>query len=207
MSPLGQVGGMIGMSVAEDPEAGLETGALVGNALEAGAGVGGIAMRELHFQYLKKIMGVTSSDWKKVRPLIQEVYDLGDPATRRRFNLLIRQSSKEARRGKQFTEYIDLSHWKAQRDIKGYEWFFNRPWNAIPKWETQHALVDSYKFNFMTKDFKLIYGGQQLQGLMKHLQLAPPGLVRSGASSLNLVTRRSLTKLPRLPSSDKPGKP
>ena len=172
-SPVGLPAGMAGL-VATGSEEGLERGAFIGNITEGGVafayGVGTMALRELHFQHLKKLLGVTGSNWEEVRPLIQEVYGLADPASRLRSNPLFWKH----------VERVELSHFVARRDLKGYEWLGNRPGNVTPVWATEHALVDPSRFQFMTKHFKAVYGGQQLQGLERFLHLAPPWMVQSG---------------------------
>jgi hypothetical protein len=201
-SPGGLVGGSIGLVITGD-ERGLRSGALYGNLAEGGAqlayGLGRVGLNELRFQQeLQKQFGMRRNlRWDEVRPLLQKIYGYGDPLTRRRFNPLFWNQ----------IERLDLSHSIPQRGARALEQFFNRPltdyfnrpWNVTPLWSTDHALVDPFRFQFMTRGFKSIYETQQLRGLSGALHLAPPWLVDAGqgaALGLHLRLHRSMTEKP-----------
>lgn len=166
-SPGGIVGGTAG-ALYYGNEEGLRRGAFVGGLTEAGvtlaAGSGRMILREIEFG------APANSSWRAVRGGIQDVYGLENAADRMRPNPLFYQG----------IERMDLSHFVPQRATRGYEWFFNRPWNVTPAWATEHAMVDSFRYQFMSPAFKSVYAGQQLQGLERYLQLAPPWMLQSG---------------------------
>jgi hypothetical protein len=166
-SPGSLLGGTVGVLNRPDVE-GLESGGTVGGLTEAYSalvyGAGRMALREVQFGLPAR------SSWEAVKPEIRSVYGISDPALRARPNPLFWRG----------IERVDLSHWFAQRDIVGLERFFNRPWNITPMWATEHALIDPSRFQFMTREFKAIYGPQQATGLSRELQLAPPWMLQSG---------------------------
>ena len=170
----GLVGGVVGMTYTGS-EKGLQEGAAIGSSVEAGTvfvySAGRAAVRELDF-------GIPAgSQWSKVRPLMQQVYGISDTTLRARPNPLFSRG----------VERIDLSHFIPQRDIKGFEGLFNRPWNVTPMWATEHAMIDPSRFQFMQQGFKDIYGAHQLQGMQRQLNLAPPWMAQSTLSFIRGV--------------------
>jgi hypothetical protein len=112
-----------------------------------------------------------NSTWKSVRPRIQEVYGLGDPAARMRVNPLFPRG----------IERIDLSHFPVpQRSIGAYEHIFNRPWNTTPMWATEHALVDPWRYQFMIHDFQAVYDAERFSGAAQFMRLLPPWMRETG---------------------------
>jgi hypothetical protein len=196
-SPGGLIGATIGLA-ATGSEEGLETGALYGNYAEGMVGVaqiayglGSMAAKEYEFHMLWRNSKSRSVEWRDVKGMIREVYGYADPATRVRANPLFPKN----------VERIDLSHFVPQRYLKGpfLKWLGNRPGNVRPMWATEHALVDPYRYRFMTHAFKEVYEGRQLRGLQKFFQDAPPWITQTGqgvAIVANGSIRRQLLAKP-----------
>ena len=172
-SPGGIIGGVAG-TLYWGGEEGLSKGSLIGGLTEGGLtltmGLGRMGIREFQFGLPE------SSVWNTVRSDVQEVYGLGDAAARVRPNPLFPGG----------VERIDLSHFVPQRSIAGYESVFNRPWNVTPMWATEHALIDPFRFQFMTRAFKAVYGAEQVTGAAQFLQLLPPWMREAGYGASRL---------------------
>jgi RHS repeat-associated protein len=168
-SPGSMIGGTLGLTYSGGEE-GMKKGSLYGGLSEAGSsfayGVGSMAYRE--YQFARLYQG-SKYGWGSVRPHIQTAYGMGSAAGRVRTNALFYRG----------IERIELSHFVPQRAIGGYQRFFNRPWNVTPMWGTEHAMVDAYRFQRMTPAFKALYTAEQLDGIEKAMQLAPPWMLQS----------------------------
>jgi len=64
------------------------------------------------------------------------------------------------------TEYVDASHWIPRRSLVRMAqriprlngaWFLKGNWNTKHMYATDHALIDPYRWRFMTKDFKVYH--------------------------------------------------
>ncbi|WP_326793474.1 hypothetical protein OHA79_45780 (plasmid) [Streptomyces sp. NBC_00841] len=179
-SPGGLLGGVAGTVYSGDAN-GFEQGAFVGGLAEGaaslGAGLGRMGARELRFGWPRNMR------WASARTRNQQVFELGDVAARSRYNPLFPAS----------TERIELSHFlqrqpsqmpnslpgRIQRLVgeSWYERIVNRPWNLIPMWGSEHALIDPKRYGLMKDSFKLSY--PPLTGTARWARWAPPWLVQS----------------------------
>jgi hypothetical protein len=170
-SSLGGLAGGLAGAIHTGTAEGVETGATIGGLAEGGltlsAGVGRMAWREYQFSRLYE--GSTYT-WRSVRAPMQDVFGISNLADRVRPNALFPGG----------VERLELSHFISQRSTKGYEWLFNRPWNIGKAWGTQHALMDPFRFQFMSTAFKSAYGGMQYRGLQQFMRLAPEWMLQSG---------------------------
>ncbi|KAL4767105.1 hypothetical protein BDW60DRAFT_200755 [Aspergillus nidulans var. acristatus] len=164
MTFTGSVGGLVGGTVGylwTGTMEGLETGAFWGSIAE-GVGVfakGAISIARMEIQF-----GRGPIAWRKASNAIKELLGAGKnhPAARMRTNPLFKR-----------WETRQLSHVIAQRFTKGWEWFFNRPWNTKLMWQTEHMLIDAKAYRFGTAPFKAAYGALRYQGLERLYHIAP----------------------------------
>jgi RHS repeat-associated protein len=174
-SPGGIIGGIFGTAYWGGEE-GLSRGAMYGGLTEGGlslvSGVGKMAGREFQFGLPE------SSAWKSVRGDVQDVYELGDAAARSRPNPLFPKG----------VEWTDLSHFIPQRATRGFESIFNRPWNVTPMWATEHALVDPFRYQFMSRAFKTLYESERFSGAAQFMLLTPPWMREAGYGASRLGT-------------------
>jgi hypothetical protein len=120
---------------------------------------------------------------------MHSAYGLDEAAARSRPNVLFYREK----------EFVDLSHFVPQRSTKGFEFIFNRPWNIKPMWATEHAMVDTFRYRFMSPEFKAVYGAEQLTGFRRTMYLAPDWMRVSGygaAQAGNQVLRDEASSQP-----------
>lgn len=191
-SPGGLVGGVAG-TVYTGTSEGFQRGAFVGGLAEGaaslGAGLGRMGAREVRFGSPRNMSwNRTVGGDLSARARNQQVYDLGDVASRSRPNPNFPRS----------VERVELSHFLPQnpaaRSLPGrlrrvlgprqYERIVNRPFNVTPMWATEHALIDPFRYRFMKAPFKLSY--PPLVGPARWARLTPPWLVESSYGGIRV---------------------
>jgi RHS repeat-associated protein len=173
-------GSLIGATVAagtgHDPEKGAMIGGITEGGLSLAKGLGNVLRMEYTFWRLPKL----SYDFK------------GDIALKEAVRQSIGPSAASASRPsplffyKNPIEWWEMSHFVPEKLIKGYERFFNRPWNFRPMWGSQHAFVDPGKFQLVKKAMKPLVESKQMSGLVKWQHRTPDWLlnVERGAGQL-----------------------
>ncbi len=205
-SPGGLLGGAAG-TVYTGTSRGFEQGAFVGGlaegALSLSAGLGRMGAREWRFGRPRNM------NWGAARARNQQVYDLGDVASRSRTNPNFPRS----------VERIELSHSLPQSPKAGslpgrlqgllgprrYQRIVNRPFNVTPMWATEHALIDSARYNFLKAPFKLQF--PPLAGPARWTRITPPWLVESsyGGARVGLTFGEELLTVDNADDSDADG--
>lgn len=173
------IGGTLGAVATHDQE-GLKHGAEAGAVLDllwhlpqALRGLGGLGRtlyREGSFGFPKN----WNPAYKNVLGDIRRVYGIANDALRRRPNLLF--NFKRNKTGIRNIEWIDISHVFQHAKIKGtwMEWFAHRPTFLVPMWETNHALLDPFKWRFLSRAspaFEAAYQGQRVLGPYRYFLL------------------------------------
>ncbi|MCX4826220.1 hypothetical protein OG883_41910 [Streptomyces sp. NBC_01142] len=185
-SPGGFVGGLAGTVYSGD-SGGFETGVSWGGAAEGaaslGTGVGGMLVREWRFGLPRNMK------WSSARPRNQKVFGIADSVRHR--------PSPYFPGG---VERVDLSHFIPHRPTKNpntlpaklrnkvgiarYERIVNRPFNLVPMWASEHALIDPERYKPTKFPFKLLY--PPLTGAAQLSRLAPPWLLQTAYGGMRL---------------------